>query len=283
MGKKLKFLGKSIIIVGGSKGIGKATAAEFVKLGANVCIIARTESVLNQVKDELEKLRPNSKQKISIISADATNEGQMKDKLEEFIHENGTPDILINCVGGSVYKGVKPDYIENHTVTDFEEMMKFNFISTIIPITIVLPYFLKEKRGYIVNVSSMAGYAGLMGYSTYSSSKFAVVGLSEALRHELKPYNINISIVYPPDTDTPGFKDDEELRPKELSIIAGTAKVMDPEDVAKAIIKGIKKKKFHILPGSAGWVYWIKRHMPGLFYWFIDGDLKKARKKLGKG
>ena len=77
-------------------------------------------------------------------------------------------------------------------------------------------------------------------------------------------------------------QDDEELRPKELSIISSTAKLMQPEDVAKVIMKGIKKNKFHIYPGSAGWINWVKRHMPGLVYWFTDNDYKKARKEFGK-
>ncbi|MHA1377458.1 MAG: SDR family oxidoreductase [Candidatus Helarchaeota archaeon] len=284
MGKKLRFLGQTAVIVGGSKGIGKATAAEFVKSGANVCIIARTQEILNQVKEELEKLKPKKDQKITIIAADATNEEQMKSALDHFVQENGVPNILINVVGGSVYKGVKPDYIQNHTVSDFEMIMKFNFTSTVTSILTLLPHFLKDKQKshYIVNFSSIAGYIGLMGYSTYSSSKFAIVGLSEALRHELKPYNINVSVVYPPDTETPGFQEDEELRPKELSIVASAAKVLKAEDVAKAVVKGISKKKFSITPGSAGWMNWIKRHMPGLVYWFIDRDLKSARKKFGK-
>jgi len=274
--KKLHFLGKTAVLVGGSKGIGRATASELAQLGANVCIIARNEERLKAVAEELQGLKATPEQNITYISADAKSEDSISPPLKKFVEENGC-DILINLVGGAY-----PQYVQDYTPADFDEAMKFNYMSTVIPITIVLPHFMAKRSGHIVNVSSMAGYLGIIGYTCYSPGKFAVVGLSEALRHELKPYKINISVVYPPDTDTPGLKDEEETKFDELKDLTGVAKLKQPEDVAKDIVKGIRKKKFHIHIGSSYWINWAKRHLPWLYFRFIDRDLKKSRKKLGK-
>ncbi|HUX99633.1 MAG TPA: SDR family oxidoreductase [Candidatus Deferrimicrobium sp.] len=273
--KNLPFLGKTAVIIGGSKGIGKATSFELARLGANICIIARNEEVLKEVKGELEREKPKGEQEVSIISADAMIEDQLRPALAKFVEEKGC-DILINCVGGAW-----PHYVQDYSVADFEKAMKYNYTSAVISILTVLPHFMKNG-GHIVNISSMAGYLGIIGYTTYSPPKFAVVGLSEALRHELKPYNIHVSVVYPPDTDTPGLKEEEETKFEELKLLSSKAKLQKPEDVAKTIVKGIRKKKFNIHIGSSGWINWTKRHFPWLYFWFIDRDLKNTRQKLGK-
>ncbi|MHA1649306.1 MAG: SDR family oxidoreductase, partial [Candidatus Helarchaeota archaeon] len=96
------------------------------------------------------------------------------------------------------------------------------------------------------------------------------------------PHNIHVSVVYPPDTDTPGLKMEEETKFEELKLMTAKAKLKQPEDVAKSIIKGVRKKKFDIHVGSSGWINWTKRHLPWLYFWIVDRDLKKIRKQLGK-
>ncbi len=271
----LPFFEKTAVIVGGSRGIGRATAFELARLGANICIIARNEVVLREVKEELEKNRANQEQRMHCISADATIEGQLRPSLESFVDENGC-DILINCVGGAI-----PHYIQDYTLADFEEAVDLNYMSTVISIMSVLPHFM-QNGGHIVNISSIAGYLGLIGYAPYSSAKFAVVGLSEALRHELKPFKINVSVVYPPDTDTLTLKREEETKFEELKLLTAKAKLAQPEYVAKMIVAGIRQRKFNIHVGSSGWINWTKRHLPWLYFWIIDRDLKRSRKRLGK-
>ena len=275
--KKQPFKGKGAIISGGSKGIGKATAKLFVQLGGNVCIVARNIDTLNATAEELKSLKVTENQFVEVISCDLSSMEQVERLFNEYIKEFGVPDYLFNIVGISL-----PDYTDKLTIENYKFHMDTNYFGQLNPILTVLPYYMERKEGHIINMSSAAGYIGLMGYAAYTPTKFAIVGLSEVLRHEYKPYNIKISIIFPPDTDTPGLHEEAESRPEELNIIAEKAGLLQPEEVAEKIIKGVLKKKFYIFAGSAKLFWRLMRLFPKLVHWVTDGDLKKARKKMGK-
>ena len=269
--------GKIVVIGGGSKGMGHETSKIVVKLGGSLCIIARGQEALKQTANECEKLMTSKDQFVETISCDTTDMDALKPQLEAFVQTHGTPDYLLNMVGYAF-----PQYVEKLTLEDIKNNTNVNFYGQLIPTLILLPYFMKAKRGYIANVSSVCGFMGLFGYVAYAPSKFAVVGLTETLRNELSPYNIKLSILYPPDTQTPGFDEENKIKPPECAMISEGAKVLTAEQVAEAFIKGIMKNKFNIYPGESKLISFIKRHFPKLLFSIIDGDLKKARKKLGK-
>lgn len=276
--KKQPFREKWALICGGSKGIGKAVAKEIVQLGGSVCILARDSEVLKSATEEINVLKVNLEQKVELISCDARDMEKLKPLFIEFIDIHGVPDYLLNFIGISF-----PDYLENLTLDDFKKHMTTNFYGQLHPILILLPYLKEKKKGYIVNSSSVAGYIGQMGYAAYTPTKFAILGLSESLRHELKPYNINVSVLCPPDTDTPGLQEELETRPEELNIISENwGGLLSPEEVAEKYIKELLKKEFYIMPGSSKFLWRIMRLFPKLVHRISDRDLKKARKKLGK-
>ncbi len=281
------------IVTGGSQGIGKSISKEIAKLGGNVCIIARRQEILEKAVDEIKKVVASNEQIVEMISCDVTDYDKLKSSIDKFIEKYGIPYYLINCVGQAY-----PKYIQDLTVEDFKKGVNINYFGVLIPILVMLPYFIensekqlkelgikkwkKNHYGHIINLSSEAGFLGLMGYSTYCPPKFALVGLSECLRHELKPYHINVSVVYPVDTKTPGYDFENQTKPEELKMITAIAGLMDPDKVAEIVMKKVLKKKFNIFLGSAGFHYWIKRHLPGLAFSILDDELKKARKKIGK-
>jgi short-subunit dehydrogenase len=275
--KKQPFKEKSVLICGGSKGIGKAVAKEIVQLGGNVCIIARDIEKLEKTANELKKLKMED-QNIEIISCDTTDIEKLEPLISNYIEKEGPPDYLLNFVGISL-----PDYLEKLTLESFQKHMNTNFFGQLNPILLVLPYFKEKRDGYIVNASSIAGYIGQMGYAAYTPTKSAIIGLSESLRHELKPYNIKVSILCPPDTDTPGLKEELESRPEELNIISESwGGLLSPEEVAEKYIKKLLKNEFYIMPGSSKFLWRMMRLFPKLVHKISDRDLKKARKKLGK-
>jgi len=137
---------------------------------------------------------------------------------------------------------------------------------------------MKERGGYIVNVSSIVGFIGIFGYTDYAAAKFGVLGFSEALRSELKRYNIAVSVLCPPDTDTPGFAEENKTKPVETKAISASASLMKPADVAAALLKGMAKKEFIIIPNADGrFTYIMKRLLPGLVELVTDAQASKAR------
>jgi 3-dehydrosphinganine reductase len=273
--KSQKFLGQVAFICGGSKGIGKETAKEFFRLGGSVCLLARDQKYLDMAIIEVENLRSNQDQFVETISGDATKREEIEPAIDKFMSRHGVPEYLINAVGYAY-----PEYIQNFNLDDFKENMEINYFGQLVPTLVFLPHFIEQKRGHISFVSSMMGYMGIIGYATYAPTKFALVGLAEVLRHELHSYNISISILYPPDTETPGFKRENETKPPETAILSSTAKLFKPDKVAKQYLQGISKGKFYIMFGEGIWIWRLFRLFPWLVHSFIDNDLRKARKKL---
>ena len=111
---------------------------------------------------------------------------------------------------------------------NFEANLTNGYWSVVYPCRAAVPHMLARGSGHIVNVSSVAGYLGIYGYTGYSSAKFAVMGFTEALHFEMKPAGISVHVVCPPDTDTPALTFEHTLRPPETDVIAGNIKPIPP-------------------------------------------------------
>lgn len=268
---------KTAIVCGGSKGIGKETAKEIVLLGGSVCVIARHVEPLEAAVREMQDLVREDSQFVEVIACDATDMERLESSLTEFVDRNGIPDYLINVVGYAY-----PQYVQELTLEDYRKCMEVNYYGQLIPTLILLPHLMAARKGHIANVSSMMGYFGIMGYAAYAPTKFAIVGLTEVLRNELKPYNISFSVLYPPDTDTPGFEVENRTKPRECALISENVKLLSAQEVAEAFVEGIIKKRYAILPGEAGFVWKMNRHFPWLVRWITDRQHRQSRRKLGK-
>ncbi len=232
------------IITGGSSGIGKATAMMLAKQGANISIIARHQNKLETAKAEIEAVRADPEQRIICICADVSQQAQLEQAITKTIEELGTPNLLITSAGIA-----HPGYFHELPVQIFAETMAINYFGTLYAIKSVLPSMRQKQQGHIVIISSGAGLIGIYGYTPYSPSKFALRGLAESLRGELKCWGISVSIVYPPDTDTPQFATENLTKPQETKLITATAKTWSAKSVAKVILRGIERKDFVITPG----------------------------------
>jgi 3-dehydrosphinganine reductase len=268
---------KIAVVCGGSKGIGKEAAREIVLLGGSVCIIARDAGPLEDAVCALNAMVRHESQFVETIACDTTNIECLQPLLTGFVQQHGVPDYLINAVGYAY-----PQYVQELTLNDYRACMETNYYGQLIPILVLMPHFMAARKGHIVNVSSMMGYFGIMGYAAYAPTKFAIVGLTEALRHELKPYNISFSILYPPDTDTPGFEKENQTKPKECAMMSSTVKLLSAGQVAESLVAGMIQRRYAILPGEAGFVWIMNRYFPSLVRWVIDIQFSQARKKLGK-
>ncbi len=251
------FKEKLVFITGGSSGIGLETARLLVREGAHVVIFGRTQAKLDATG-------------LTAYSLDVTDNQMVQRVVELAVNEQGVPDILINCAGRAV-----PHYFEDITYEMFDATMRTNLYGQWSMCAALVP---KMQNGYIVNVSSMAGFIGVFGYSDYAASKYASVGFSEVLRSELRGRGIGVSVLCPPDTDTPGFAEENITKPAETIAASEGGGVMQPAAVALALLDGMRKGRFIIIPGREGkLVYLLKRLFPGLLERIIQRSISRVQ------
>ena len=267
------FESRNVYITGGSSGIGLTTAKLLAAEGANVLILSRSRDRIDQALEEIEARRKFEGQRVSGMRLDVSQHDQVNRVMAEAVERFGIPDLLINSAGKAV-----PRPFEEISYEQFDDIMRTNFYGAWSTIQALLPHMKKKGGGHIVNVSSMAGFIGVFGYADYGASKFAMMGLSETLRMELRQYNIRVSVLCPPDTDTPGYELENRTKPPETWAIGETAKLIEPEVVARALLKGIRKERYMILANAQGWlIYLTKRYTPFVLDWMLARAVRKAQ------
>jgi 3-dehydrosphinganine reductase len=279
MKRENTFDGKVVYITGGSSGIGLAIAGLLAPKGARLVLLARDDEKLENARQEIEKLRPCPCHNIITLSVDVANLEDVNQKMKTAMAAAGTPDILINNAGIT-----DTDYFENISPESFDKVIKVNLYGTRNMIAALFPAMKQRRKGHIVNMASGAALTGIFGYSSYSASKYAVMGLSEVLRSELKPYQISVSVVCPPRVKTPMDEKEAKIIPPETLAVKRLAGCLTAEYVAEIIIKGIAKKKFLIIPGhTMKTLYHLQRYLgAGLFRGTTDFIIKMAKRRAGK-
>jgi 3-dehydrosphinganine reductase len=269
--------GKCAMITGGSSGIGKEIAKIFARRGANIFLIARREEVLKTALEEVKHEATGSSQKFGYFSADVSELDAVEKAVAAAKDECGPAAVLINSAGI-----VNPGYVEELPISGMGAEVNVNYFGTVYMIKQVLDGMMGRREGWILNVSSLGGLKGIFGYTGYSGSKFAIVGFSEALRAEMRPYRVSVSVLCPPDVDTPIFEEENKVKPLETKKISEGGQVMQPQDVARAAVDGLKKGTFLIIPNFPGKMfYYANRFMPSLIDRFIDKTVDKVRKERG--
>lgn len=267
-----KFPFQKALITGGSSGIGLAVAHTLVENGTNVVLVARDQKKLSAAKNRLDELAGGLSHKvdITVVAVDVADRNMVENLLGPVCMNGAAPDLVVNCAGM-----VHPNYFEQIDSEIFDTTVAINLTGTWNILKCVVPYL--KKGSHIVNVSSVAGLVGVFGYTSYSATKSGIIGLSEALRNELSLRGIGVSVLCPPDTETPQLAQEDLTKPKETRAIAGNAGVMKPEKVAQALISGVRRKKFFILPGfHTKIIFYAKRFVPELVYKIMDRDAKKS-------
>lgn len=269
---------KLALVTGGSSGIGLALAKALVVRGSNVVILARRQDLLDAAQKELEALKVNPNQQVITLTADVTQKIDVENALAGFMNQYGVPDLVFNSAGVA-----HPGKFVELGDDIFHWMMDVNYFGTVNILKALVPLMQKRQSGHIVNISSIAGFIGVYGYTAYGASKYAVSGFTDALRSELKPEGIQVSIVFPPDTDTPQLTYESQFKPAVTKIVAGSASLMSADKVALEILRGVEKKQYIILPGSEGKMMYFLHHFVGrLLYPVMDGMVNSAIKKSGK-
>ena len=182
------FSGKTVLITGGSRGLGLVMARQLAKEGARLVLCARDETELENARMELAGKGAD----VLVQKCDVTVEQQVNDMITNVLNEFGPIDVLINNAGV-----ISAGPIAEMTLLEFEEAMKTHFWGPLYTTLAVLPSMKARREGRILNIASIGGKISVPHLVPYSASKFALVGLSEGLRAELKKYNIIVTTANP--------------------------------------------------------------------------------------
>ncbi|KAK3158835.1 hypothetical protein QOZ80_2AG0142250 [Eleusine coracana subsp. coracana] len=236
-GARVPLKGRHVLITGGSSGIGLAMATAAAREGARVSILARNAA---RLEDARTAIRAATGQDVGVLAADVRDAAAVARALEEA----GPVDVLVCNQGVFV-----PQELEKQDMEEVKWMVDINLMGTFHLVKAALPGMKARARetglpGSIAMMSSQAGQVGVYGYTAYSASKFALRGMGEALQHEVIGDNIRVSLVFPPDTETPGFEEEHKRRPELTNILAGSSGGMKADDVAKKALAGIKSGRF---------------------------------------
>jgi 3-dehydrosphinganine reductase len=228
-----------VLVTGGSSGIGLETARRALARGARVSVIARNADRLTRAVDELE--RGSARTRVAGEPADVTDPKRLDAAIALLVAQFGPVDVLVTCAGEA-----RPGHFEQLPLQVFEDQMALNYFGTLHAVRAVVPTMLERRAGHLLLVSSTAGLVGVYGYSAYAPAKFALRGLAETLRAELKPYGIVVSCAYPPDTDTPGLTRESLEKPEATARISAAVKVRSPAVVAAAMVRGVERERLVI-------------------------------------
>lgn len=182
---KSHLTGKTVLITGGSSGIGKKTAEVFLKAGARVILLARTEDKLMLAKDELTPYGD-----INYYAVDLTNTENTDTLVERILTEHGHVDILINNAGRSIRRAIKHSITRFH---DYERTMKINYFAAVKLTNALLPSMINRQKGHIINISSYGVLSSSAFFSAYIASKAALDAYGRCLASEVKHHNIHVS------------------------------------------------------------------------------------------
>jgi 3-dehydrosphinganine reductase len=206
----------------------------------SVTIIARNQNRLDEARQRLSATP--SVGGVAAFSADVGDETALRQAIMSSIAIFGPPAWAVSSAGI-----VTPAEFLDTSIADHVAQLRTNYLGSLHLAHIVAPRLC--EGGHLVFIASAAAILGIYGYSAYGASKFAVRGLAEVLRVELAARKIAVTLVLPPDTDTPMLTAEEKIRPEATRRISKGASTWKPEDVARALIHGASARRFIVAPG----------------------------------
>lgn len=271
MARLTSYTGKTALVTGASSGMGRLMALRFAREGARVALVARRETELQQLAGEIERGGGQA----LVLPCDVAERAEVFAAAKEALRRCGAIDILVNNAGYGHHRRFL-----DWDLDDMERMLRVNFLGTLYWTKAVLPQMVARRSGWIVVMASVAGKLGVPEESAYAASKFAQVGLAEALSYEVEDAGVHVLTVCPGTINTPFF-DAEAL---ERMPPVAKRMMIEPEKVIDAILDALVRGKHEItVPRFIAAGYLVRLLAPG----FMRRNTKRTTldavaKRLGR-
>jgi len=222
----VRIAGTIAVVTGASRGIGCATARALHGRGATVGLVARSRAELDELAHELGT-------RSGVATADVGDRNQVEAAISHLAETLGPIDILVNNAGIGAYASMLEEAPDT-----FEHLMRVNYLGTVYATLAVLDGMIARRRGHIVNVASVAGRLGAPFEAAYSASKFAVVGMSESLAAEVRPFDVAVSLVNPGPVAT------DFTKARGVPFQRSVPRPVRAERIAARVVKAIEDDRF---------------------------------------
>lgn len=256
-----------VLITGADGGFGRQMTRQFLAAGSRLIISDIDERRLS----DLQTLTGAAADRVlATIAADLSGEEGCRLLYDEVMKTGAIPDVIVNNAGVGVAGRL------DHVPQDrWERLMQINLLAPMRLCQLFMPHLIERGSGHFVNISSIAGWLGTKGMTSYCAAKYGLRGFSEALAGDLEEFDIKVSTVYPFFSRTPILESEQfgyETR-REIPIDMAT----DPSDVVAAIIKGVRKNRDHIFPDrTAKQLHYITRFIP----WIVPILARRLEEKI---
>lgn len=252
MRKLTRYDGRTAVITGASSGIGRVLAVRLARQGARVALVARRADRLESLAMEITAAGGTA----LVVPCDVGDREQVSRSSRRILGELGGVDLLVNNAGYGHHRRFL-----DWDIDDIERMMRVNYLGTVYWTKALLPQMVERRSGWIVFVASVAGKLGVPEESAYAASKFAMVGLAEALSYEVEDYGVHILTVCPGTIRTDFFDAEALNRMPPVS----RRMMAEPEPLVEAILAALAQGKHEItFPRFIAAGYIVRALAPGL-------------------
>lgn len=263
--------GKVAVVTGGGSGIGKATAVALAGQGVIVCVADLDPLTAKRTAEMITAAGGRA----AAYVVDITAEDQMRELSESTVRDHGAVDIVVNCAGiFALFHRMVETPLELH-----RKIWEVNYLGVLHGSYFFLPHLLTRPRANLVNVASYAGILGVPGITPYVASKFAVRGLTEAIRMEVGAKPVTVTLVYPGATKTAIMANatgGDDVQRAKLQGSLDSSKATSPETAARLIVNGIRKDKPRVLTGTdTKLLDTVVRVAPGAYARFLRKPLQR--------
>jgi 3-oxoacyl-[acyl-carrier protein] reductase len=217
-------------VTGGSRGIGKETAVLLSKKGFNVVICSRNP---NEIDSALKEIRRVGTGQVTGMKCDVSVYSEVLSVVKQSLEKFGRIDALLNNAGIA-----RVSKLINTSEEVWDQILDINLKGTFLFCKAIIPHMIENNSGVIINVSSGAGKVGFENISAYCASKFGIIGLTESIAREVRPYNIRALIISPGEVST---RMQEDINPRNYEL--NKHKMIHPRKVAEKIADMILNSK----------------------------------------